>query len=343
MISLLGVGVEHADARESISLNEMVFRAASSALADAGLTREHIDGVVLAASDQLDGRAISSMLLAAPAGGYLREEVKISTESTLALATAAAKLEAGVGSNALVVSWTKASESPLAHALAVNAEPIFARPAGVHPWFVEAAACGIFAMQHAIELDAVDHLAESLAAQAHREPGSRTVEAWPLHAHHIPPPTDGAVAVVLSSRDSDVALEGWAFASSHPDPTQRPPLTEALAQVTARAFGRPRPEFDESVVVETTDRNAYRLCMSVSGLGLVKPSRSAVALASGELPNVNRSGGLWVSNPVAASGLERIVHATLHLRQGTSQTAIAHSSYDMGGQGQFVAVLRRAA
>ena len=322
------------------SLHELVFASARAALHDAGLTRDDVDGVVLAAADELDGRAISSMLLAAPAGGYLRDEIKVSTESSLGLAAAAMKLEAGVGRRTLVVSWTKSSESPVDAALGVNAEPILARPAGLHPAVVEAAQCGMFAHRHGLDPDAVDELADRLARSAGHDAGSRAPRFWPLRDHHVPPATDGAVAVVLGTDESAIALDGWAFSSTHPDPTRRPHVEQTVGELVTRAFGGTVPEPDDDLVVETTDRNAYRLCMSVAALGLVPAARSAETLATGGLPNVNLSGGLWASNPFAAAGLERVVHAVSHLRSRPGANAIAHSSYDMGGQGQFVAVLR---
>ena len=57
-------------------LEEMVYDTTRAALDDAGIRRDEIDHVTIAASDELDGRAISSMLLAMPAGAYLRDETK---------------------------------------------------------------------------------------------------------------------------------------------------------------------------------------------------------------------------------------------------------------------------
>jgi hypothetical protein len=57
---------------------------------------------------------------------------------------------------------------------------------------------------------------------------------------------------------------------------------------------------------------------------------------------VNPSGGLWASNPLFAAGLERVLHAGRHVREG-ADAAVAHSSFGYAGQGQLVAILRRAA
>jgi hypothetical protein len=46
-------------------LEEMVFDTARAGLDNAGVTRQELDHVTIAACDELDGRSISSMLLAA--------------------------------------------------------------------------------------------------------------------------------------------------------------------------------------------------------------------------------------------------------------------------------------
>lgn len=337
MVYISGSGIGRSQRPNEMSLNDLVYEATVAALADAHLTRQDIDLVCLGASDQLDGRAISSMLLAAPAGGYLMDEVKISEEGTLALATAALALQAGVAERALVVSWTKASESPPDRARGVNPEPIFTRPAGLHPTAVEAMVCGEFATRHDVSLAEIDALAQHLSA--------RTIEneivAWPLRTIHIPPPTDAAVAVVLTADGPGMELSSWAWRVDHHNPVERnAPPEVSLAALAGQVLADAGTAASSSAVIETTDRNAFRLCISMAGLGVVEPAEAPSAILEGKLPNLNRSGGLWSSNPIVAAGLERFVGATDILRSGTADTAIVHSSFGVGGQGDFVAVVR---
>ena len=114
-----------------------------------------------------------------------------------------------------------------------------------------------------------------------------------------------------------------------PDPTARRLTPEAaVAAVAGRATAEAGIVLDGSVVVETTDRTPYRLAMTLAGLGLDGNA------------NINPSGGLRVSNPIYAAGLERVAHAALAVRAG-APVAVAHSSYGYAGQGQFVTVLRK--
>lgn len=337
-VSIHGIGFARCPSPEALNLTELVFEASAAALADAGLRRADIDGVCLAASDQLDGRAISSMQLAGPAGGFLKDEIKLGDDGALAFATAVLRIEAGADRRVLAVSWTKESESSLETALGVNAEPVYTRPAGLHPLVAEAAVTAAF-------LDRAGLAAPAGAAH--------DFACWPLRHDDLPPPTDAAVALVLSEGPGPVEVAGVAWETEVADPTGRRLTPEAaVAAVAARASAEAGIVIDGSVVVETTDRTPYRLAMTLAGLGLaaagpeVSPAMVGTlggftCLPQGRTPyaNVNPSGGLRASNPVYAAGLERVAHAALAVRAG-APVAVAHSSYGYAGQGQFVTILR---
>src|SRR3954471_17078530 len=94
-------------------LEEMVFDTARAALDDAGVERAAIDHVTIAGCDELDGRSISSMLLAAPAGAYLRDEIKCTDSGITGLCLGAMRVASGLFDLGLVVSWNKTSEAPV--------------------------------------------------------------------------------------------------------------------------------------------------------------------------------------------------------------------------------------
>jgi acetyl-CoA acetyltransferase len=329
-VSVQGVGFARCPSPEALSLTELVFEASAAALADAGLSRSDLDGVCLGASDQLDGRAISSMQLAGPAGGYLKDEIKVGDDGSLAFATAVLRIEAGADRRVLAASWTKASESPLDAALGVNAEPVYSRPAGLHPMVAEAAVTAAF-------LDRAGLPAPRGSAD--------DFYCWPLRHDDLPPPTDAAVAIVLSEGPGPVEVAGLSWATEVADPTGRRLTPEAaVAAVAGKAAAEAGIVIDSRTVIETTDRTPYRLAMTLAGLGLGPPGGAGVSPGRiGEgLVNVNPSGGLRASNPVYAAGLERVAHAALAVRAG-APVAVAHSSYGYAGQGQFVTILRGGA
>ncbi len=319
-VSIRGVGFARCPSPEAMSLTELVFEASAAALADAGLTRKDLDGVCLGASDQLDGRAISSMQLAGPAGGYLLDEIKVGDDGALAFATAVLRIEAGADRRVLAASWTKESESPLATALGVNAEPVYARPAGLHPQVAEAAVTAAFLDRAG--LPAPDGSPDDFYC-------------WPLRHDDLPPTTDAAVAIVLSEGPGPVEVAGLSWATEVADPTARRLTPEAaVAAVAGKAAAEAGIVIDGRTVIETTDRTPYRLAMTLAGLGLGPETENLV--------NLNPSGGLRASNPVYAAGLERVAHAALAVRAG-APVAVAHASDGYAGQGQFVTILRRGA
>src|SRR5438552_155222 len=145
-------------------------------------------------ADLLDGRAIASMQLAGPAGGFLKDEIKVGDDGALAFATAVLRIEAGADRRVLAVSWTKESESPLEAALGVNSEPVYTRPAGLHPLVAEAAVTAAF-------LDRAGLPAPAGAAA--------DFFCWPLRHDDLPSTTDAAVALVLCEGPGPVEVARW--------------------------------------------------------------------------------------------------------------------------------------
>src|SRR3990170_4346968 len=84
------------EASPQVSLEELVSRTVMRALADAGVERADADAVVIAASDLVDGRAISSMVTAGPAGAYFKDEMKSADEGIFALILACLRVASGL-------------------------------------------------------------------------------------------------------------------------------------------------------------------------------------------------------------------------------------------------------
>ncbi len=340
MVYVAGAAVVRGGDPAEASLEELVFEAAAAALRDAGTTRAEIDGVCLAASDQLDGRVISSMHLAGPAGGYLRDEVKVADDGSAAFATAVLRLESGASRRVLAVSWGKREGAGPGEAEAPNPSPVYERELGLHPLVAEALVAQTFAHRNGIPLDRFDELAAGVSSGGGNDAGDGIIST-PLRRRHLAPEADAAVAVILTAEPAAVEVAGLAWGADNADPLCRSASPEAsLAALARRAYRQAGVEAATAPVVETTERNVFRLCISAAGLGLVEAPRAPEALLAGGLPALNAAGGRFAGEAMFAAGLERIAHAARAVAGGMD-SAVAHSSYGRAGQGQLVAVLRR--
>ncbi len=357
-VYVLGVALH--PARERVGdkrLEEMVFDTARAALDDAGIAREAIDHVTIAASDELDGRSISSMLLAAPAGAYLKDETKCTDSGLVGLCLGALRVESGAHDLGLVVSWNKSSIAPLEDVMRMRAEPYFVRPIGLNM----AIADGLFAQAVGSALGFGEAEAAAAAARGHaaaaRNPravarprpseaeiAASAYVAAPLREGHRAPVTDGAVAMVLASRR-------W---------LSRRPRARPLARLAgtgwrvdgydlggARLSGLEsfRASFDEALrvagrrragaldVIELDAQTGFHAVAYGRALDLAAPER------------LSPSGGAFAQNPYFCTGLANAAEAVLQVsgRAGAVQvagarSAAAHGSHGFAQQGHAVAV-----
>lgn len=128
-VYVLGVAAHPpAERHDAYRLEELVYGTARSALDDAGVTRSELDSVTLGGSDELDGRPISSMLLAAPAGAFLVDETRVTDSGATALCLAVARMLSGDFHLGLVGSWCKSSKSDVDQITNARAEPFYGSP-----------------------------------------------------------------------------------------------------------------------------------------------------------------------------------------------------------------------
>src|ERR1700691_5287986 len=113
-------------------LEEMVFDTAKAALDDARIDRQQLDHITIAACDELDGRSISSMLLSAPAGAYLKDETKTTDSGLIGLCLEALRIESGRFHLGLLSSWNKTSKAQFEDVMRMRCEPFYTRPIGLN-------------------------------------------------------------------------------------------------------------------------------------------------------------------------------------------------------------------
>ena len=371
VISGIAEAVSSADAPTVESLETLIFRAASAALDAAGLERKDLDGVVIAASDQVDGRAISSMLTSGPAGAYLNEEINVASSPAHALILAWMQVLSGTHRRLLVTTWGKASESggsqPAEH---LSVEPFFERDAGLSA----IAAAALQAQRHREAGDARTEAAcAAVASKNHGVDGqgaarvtsaevlSSDIVAFPLRALECPTEIDGSFSLVVERADRaaerPVALEGAGWCSDSGRLAERdlvavPHLRRAAGEACSRA--RVSQPADEIGVFELHDYTPDAELLAYPAVGLCKAGEAAdlalegVTAGGGRSP-VNRTGGSVGGEAPFGGPMRKVLAAVRQLRgeAGDAQSAGAGRALvqiSTGFAGQFASafVLRSA-
>lgn len=354
-------GMAEADARHDDSLETMIFASARSALDAAGRERGDLDGVVLAASDQTDGRAISSMLTAGPAGAYLSDEINVASSPGHALALAYMQIVSGTHRRLLVGSWGKRSETAgsVQAAERLSAEPFFERDGGLSA----TAAAAMQAQQH--RAGSGDPRTATAAARtaARNHDGvdeaavlASEVVAAPLRALEIPTEIDRAYFIVLERAgggDAQAVLAGVGWCSDSARVAERDlvglPHLERAAQDAYRLAGIASPA-DEvgSWHLHDYTPDAQILAYGAMGLcergGAIELALSADTRPDGRLP-VNPRGGSVRGEAPFGGPLGKVLDAVRQVEAGSNRRspgsgrAVAQMTTGFAGQFQTVAVI----
>lgn len=350
--------VSHAPAlrHDAYRLEELVYHTAHAALADAGVTRRELDSVTLGACDELDGRPISSMLLAAPAGAFLTDEIRVTDSGLSALCLAAARLLSGDFDLCLVASWCKSSKTDFDEVMSARAEPFYTRPLGM----TGTVADGLFAQSVADEFGVgEDEVAQRVVTayeraianprgMEHQVPEIAAVaesgyEATPLRSGHSAPATDGAAALILASEKwlrlhpgheprARLAGIGWATDSYRLDRDRLRAMGSARkswATALRQAGLRDSSDLD---LVELESPTGYHEAAFARAFEI-------------DEDKVSPSGGTFAQNPRFCSGLINAIEAVHQVsgradgvqKQGATRAA-AHSCHGYAQQGNVVAV-----
>jgi acetyl-CoA C-acetyltransferase len=355
----------------TLSLEERLHQAMHETLVDARMTTADLEGIVVAANDQYDGRAISIMMASAPLGGVDRDILSTPSAGEHAFVLGALRIASGQFRTQLVAAWSPTEASSIPEAQRLAADPYFHRRLPLDE--LSAAALQANALEHAAP-GAGDLAATLLATNrangarafpslvsADIEPGRLT--RWPLREGTVPAPVTGLVVMMLASEDfvterglgpvAWISGMGWATEPAFLGDRELA-SAPALQAAAKQAYGEagvtdPAASFD---IAEVTDVTPYQQLLALEGLGLAARGEWQAKLAEfgpkGRLP-VNLSGGVGSLNPVYCTGLIRIAEVAnqlrgrvgAHQKQGVRR-GLAHAASGPAMQYQTVVVLESA-
>lgn len=373
---VIGCAIQARIEEPSRSLEEILYHVTRQGLADAGLGIEDIDGIVVAANDQYDGRAIAVMAASGSVGGVGRDILSTPSASEHAFVMGALRVASGQYRTHLVVSWSPTESASLSEVQRLAADPYFHRALPLDE--LSAHALQATALENAVPN--MRQLAVSVAAKNRRHgerayPGaaptaepdailaSRPIR-WPLRQAMVAPPATGAVAMVLASADyieekglEDVAWMGGMGWATEPgflgdrDLSAAPSLA-AAAQGAYRdaGVGDPAAAID---LAEVADATSYQELLAYEGLGLCPRGQWHKRVDDGSFARggrwpVNLSGGALTCNPVFCTGLIRIAEIANQVRgrAGHHQLAgakcgVAHAASGFAMQYNTVVLMHR--
>jgi acetyl-CoA C-acetyltransferase len=367
-VVILGVA-EHVTAPTAAAenLEDIVFSAAHAALEASGLERDQIDAIVLSAADQTDGRAITSMLTAGPAGSYLNDEINIASSPGHAFATAWMTVLSGVARRVLLSSWGSASEcgstGGAEAAERLSMDPYFERHA------MTPLALAAFQAAGQRRRPRGDDAARSVVArsagnardrntQSERAGGDRSCLAYPLRSDEVVQPIDGAFSMVLAADDGEhgrqvqpVVVDAVTWRADAAGPVERdlvglPHLRQAGADAYRRAGIDGAAGID---VFELHDYTPDAELLTSEALGLCGDGESPSFELDGAfrrkgLHPVNTLGGSLGGEAPFGGPLRKVVDAVRQLRgeAGAAQVPQARRALAQiagGSAGQFQTVI----
>jgi acetyl-CoA acetyltransferase len=341
-------------------LEEMVYDTSAQALRAAGVERREIDHITIAACDELDGRSISNMLMVAPAGGYLKDELRVTDSGMVGLHLAAMRIASGRYSLGLLASWNKTSIAPFEDVMRMRCEPFFTRPIGLNAAIADA----LFAQAQCDRGNASEDQASATSASLQRNAASNprglrrkpasngdiagsAYIATPLRQAHCAPVSDGAVSMVLASGD-------W---------LKRQPNAKPLARIGG--IGSSIDHYylgKERLAGLSSFRQAWDRALrqanirSAAAIGAVETDCQtayhalayAATLDLKDSPAFCPSGSAFAQNPYFCSGLINLIEAIEQVRgtagpvqQSAMNFAAAHGQHGFAQQGNVVAVVER--
>ncbi|MDF0530723.1 thiolase domain-containing protein [Tsukamurella sp. 8F] len=369
--AVLGTGqTHHRSKRHDVSMAGMLREAVDRALADAQVTLDDVDAIVVGkAPDLFEGVMMPELFLADALGAVGKPLMRVHTAGSVGGSTAivaASLVQSGVHRRVLTLAWEKQSESNAMWALSIGIP--FTVPVG-------AGAGGYFAphvRSYIRRSGAPDHIGAVVAVKdrlggarnpyAHLRQPDITLESvqasqmlWdPIRFDETCPSSDGACALVIgdeAAADSADGPVGWIHATAmRTEPTTfagRDHVSPRAGRDAAAALWSAagiRSPIDEIDVAEIYVPFSWFEPMWLENLGFAEQNEGWKLTAAGEtgpggrLP-VNPSGGVLSSNPIGASGMLRFAEAAKQVmcRAGAYQVDGARKAlgHAYGGGSQY--------
>lgn len=370
--AVVGVGQTHHRAkREDVSMAGLCREAIDRALADANMTLDDIDAIVVGkAPDLFEGVMMPELFLAESLGAAGKPLLRVHTAGSVGGSTAivaSSLVQAGVHKRVLTVAYEKQSESNAMWALSVPVPfnmPVHAGAGGYFAPHVRSYIRRSGAPTHVGAIVAAKDRTNALKNPYAHLREEKTVEQvlasqmlWdPIRYDETCPSSDGACALVIVDEDTAKAspnpawIHGTIMRSEATTAAERDQVNPQASRDAAAALWKQAgitSPIDEIDAAEIYVPFSWFEPMWLESLGFAeegggwKVTEAGETAMGGRIP-VNCSGGVMSSNPIGASGMLRFGEAALQVRGAAGEhqvdgarKALGHA---YGGGSQFFAM-----
>lgn len=345
-IGIVGLGYAgFSSLTKGMSYKELMFRAAIKAYDDAKIdVRKDVQSFVCCTEDFWEGNSIADEYMPDQLGAVLRSVCTVSADGLYGLITGFMQIKTGLVDTVVVESHSKLSDVISKDDIARFAfDPIFSRNLDANPYFLAGMEMNRFLYDTGNSRESCAEVASKNFKNALSNPrgsyGSKVSSkrilsskmlAYPLTTMEASKPADACVVLVLATEqkarsmtDQPIWIEGVGWCSDTPWIESRDLASANYASLSAQMAYRmagmddPNKELD---FVEIDDTFSYKELQHMEALGLCGKGQAGELVEEGytardaTLP-VNPSGGsLGVGHLVEATGLHKVLEASLQLR-----------------------------
>jgi acetyl-CoA C-acetyltransferase len=345
-VGVVGVGWSgFSPTTPGVSYKELMFEAARTAYADAGIdARTEIDSFVCASEDFEEGTSIFDEYVPDQLGAVQRPVQTVASDGLFAIATAVMLIRSGIARIVAVEAHSKASDV-VSHGRIERfaLDPELNRPLGVPALAVAGLEMRRYLHESGRTAEECAEVATRNRAHAATNPRAAYADVDdptplfdPLTSEQAARSTDGCVVMVLAGEDrgrhAAVWVDGVGWSQDAPSLESRHwGVAVAAKRAGEMAYRQAEVDPGDVDVAEIDDTFAYKQLQHLDALGLDGLDRS----------RVNRSGGALGEGYLhEANGLARFLACVEQLRAGDGRIALAQSWRGVPSSSAAAAVLR---
>ena len=345
-VAIVATGqTDHRSKRPDVNIVEMINEAVRRCLADANMTMEEIDGVIIGNMEHFEGIFFTEMWSVDSVGSFLKHGMKITTGGTTGSSLALAgyyHVASGLFDTVMTIGWEKQSEGETTAGLIFQADPLWERATGSGAIGSFAASAMAYMHKYGITEEQAAKVAVKNRRNALNNPHAHlrlnlTVEqvlkskvlAYAIKMLDMCPTSDGACAMIFASEERAKKIcqnPAWVIAgvTRHDQPFGGDLETllnlRTLRSATEEAYKisgikDPMRDLDVAELYEPCTFAQLSWYEAASFCGPGEGGRlidSGATYIDGELP-VNPSGGVLSTNCIGATAMIRVAEAAIQV------------------------------